>query len=275
MPATDRGLSARDRWTKARGPAGNLWRVRILLSPSETKSVGGSGSPLDLAALSLPTLTETRRLVADALVTMCTDDAARAQQVLGLSDALAGEVSLDAELWTSPTAPALGRYTGVLYDALEPESFTGAARERALSRLWIGSALFGVVAASDPIPHYRLSAGTRIPGLGTLRSVWRPVLTEAQAEWSDELVLDLRSGGYHQLGPVPGAVTVEVVTEYPDGSRKVVSHFSKYHKGLLARTLATSRAELADLTSLLRVARRAGHTIERTSDNVLTMVTEP
>ena len=249
--------------------------MRILLSPSETKSVGGSGAPLDLAALSLPSLTETRRVVADAMVALCTNDPAGAQDALGLSDALADEVTLDAALWTSPTAPALSRYTGVLYDALDPASFTAVTRARAESRLWIGSALFGLVAAADPIPHYRLSSGTKIPGLGTLRSVWRPALTEALAEWSDELVLDLRSGSYHQLGPVPGAVTVEVVTEYPDGSRKVVSHFSKHHKGLLARTLATSRAELADLTSLLRVARRAGHTIERTSETVLTMVTEP
>ena len=249
--------------------------MRILLSPSETKSVGGAGAPLDLAALSLPSLTDTRQKVADALVSVCSEDPAQAQQALGLSDALADEVTLDAQLWTSPTAPALTRYTGVLYDALDQASFTKATRARAVSRLWIGSALFGLVAAGDPIPHYRLSAGTKLPGLGTLRATWREALTGAVAPWSDEVVLDLRSGGYHQLGPVPGAVTVDVVTEYPDGSRKVVSHFSKHHKGLLARTLANSRAELADLGAVVRVARRAGHIIERTSDTVLTMVTEP
>ena len=237
--------------------------------------MGGSGDPLDLQALSLTSLTETRKKVADALVTMCTDDAAGAQKALGLSDALAREIELDAQLWTSPTAPALGRYTGVLYDALDQTSFTRATRARAESRLWIGSALFGLLSASDPIPHYRLSSGTQLPGLGTLRSTWRPALTAATAQWADELVVDLRSGGYHHLGPVPGAITVDVVTEYPDGTRKVVSHFSKHHKGLLARTLATSRAEMGDVTALLRVARRAGHTLERTADRVLTMVTEP
>ena len=249
--------------------------MRILLAPSETKSVGGCETPLDLAALSLPELTETRRIVADALVTLCTEHPTEAQTVLGLSDALAGEVALDAQLWTSPTAPALSRYTGVLYDALDHASFTRATRARAESRLWIGSALFGLVAADDPIPHYRLSAGTKIPSLGTLRSIWRPSLTAALADWADELVVDLRSGAYHQLGPVPGALTVDVVTEYPDGTRKVVSHFSKFHKGLLARTLATSRAEPNDVGAILRISRRAGHVIERTSDTVLTMVTEP
>jgi cytoplasmic iron level regulating protein YaaA (DUF328/UPF0246 family) len=249
--------------------------VRILLSPSETKSFGGSGDPLDLAELSLPALTDTRRVVAGALVAMCTDDPAGARSALGLSEKLADEVELDARLWASPTAPALTRYTGVLYDALDQGSFTAATRARAESRLWIGSALFGLLGAADPIPHYRLSAGTQLPGLGTLRATWKPSLTAATADWADDLVVDLRSGGYHQLGPVPGAVTVDVVTEYPDGTRKVVSHFSKFHKGLLARTLATSRAEMDDVPALLRVARRAGHTVERTSESVLTMVTRP
>ena len=254
---------------------GSLSRVRILLSPSETKSLGGAGGPLDLAALSLPALTATRREVADALVGLCTADPPGARTALGLGEKLADEVALDAQLWSSPTAPALSRYTGVLYDALGQGSFTTATRARAESRLWIGSALFGLLAAADPIPHYRLSSGTRLPGLGTLRSAWRPALTAATAGWVDDLVVDLRSGGYHQLGPVPGAVTVDVVTDYPDGSRKVVSHFSKFHKGLLARTLATSRADVDDVPTLLRVARRAGHTLERTSESTLTMVTQP
>lgn len=249
--------------------------MRILLSPSETKSVGGSGEPLDLAALSLPELEGTRRAVADSLVSLCSGEAAAARDALGLSEKLGDEVTLNAELWTSPTASALSRYTGVLFDALDPASFTAATRSRAESRLWIGSALFGLLGATDPIPHYRLSAGTQLPGLGTLRSTWKPALTAATTGWGDDLVVDLRSGGYHQLGPVPGAITVDVVTDYPDGTRKVVSHFSKHHKGLLARTLATSRAEMGDVASLLRVARRAGHTLERTSETVLTMVTEP
>lgn len=255
--------------------AGNLCRVRILLSPSETKSVGGTGRPLDLGSLALPALTDTRHGVVEALVDLCATDTNGARAALGLSEKLGDEIVHNARLWSAPTAPALSRYTGVLYDALDPASFTAAVRARAESRLWIGSALFGLLAATDPIPHYRLSAGTKLPGLGTLRATWKPALSTATAEWADDLVVDLRSGGYHQLGPVPGAVTVDVVTEYPDGGRKVVSHFSKHHKGLLARTLATSRAGMDDVTALLRVARRAGHTIERTSPTVLTMVTAP
>lgn len=237
--------------------------------------MGGPGLPLDLGSLALPTLSDTRQLVVNTVVDLCTDDPAGARAALGLSEKLAEEVTLNSKLWTSPTAPALSRYTGVLYDALDSGSFTAATRSRAESRLWIGSALFGLLAATDPIPHYRLSAGTKIAGVGTLRSVWKPSLTAATADWEKDLVVDLRSGGYQQLGPVPGAITVDVVTEYPDGTRKVVSHFSKHHKGLLARTLATSRAEIDDVAGLLRVARRAGHTLECSAGAALTMVTQP
>lgn len=213
--------------------------------------------------------------MAEALVSVSRDDPAAAGRALGLSEKLSGEVELNAELFSTPTAPALTRYTGVLYDALDASGMTTAQHARAVDRLWVGSALFGLVSADDPIPHYRLSAGTKLPGLGTLRSLWRPDVTAAVADWEQELVVDLRSGGYLELGPVPGSVTVDVVTEYPDGTRKVVSHFSKHHKGLLARTLATSRAAIDDVTALLRVARRAGHVIERAGEGRLTMVTVP
>ena len=53
----------------------------------------------------------------------------------------------------------------------------------------------------------------------------------------DGLVVDLRSGSYAALAPVPGAVTVQVLSERPDGTRTVVSHFNKAHKGRLARLL--------------------------------------
>ena len=62
---------------------------------------------------------------------------------LKLGPKLADEVDANAALFTSPTAPALDRYTGVLFDALDAGSLSPAAR----ARLAVGSALFGVVGA--------------------------------------------------------------------------------------------------------------------------------
>lgn len=245
----------------------------VLLPPSETKSDGGAGAPLDLGELSMPQLTPTRELLVQALVELAADSDA-SMHALGLGATQADEVERNAKLWVSPTRPALERYTGVLFDALDASSFTRVQREKAFRRLAIGSALFGAVRAGDPIPAYRLSGGSKLPGFGTLAGLWRPELTDALVHDADgELVVDLRSGVYQQLGPVPGAVTATVLTEQPDGSRKVVSHFNKHHKGLLARALVLTRAEPADVKGVARVASKAGLRVEVASPTELIVLT--
>jgi uncharacterized protein len=148
---------------------------------------------------------------------------------------------------------------------------TRAQRARADRRLAVGSALFGLVRGDDRIPAYRLSAGSALPGLPTLRALWKPALSPVLAG-ADELVVDLRSGSYAALAPVPGAVTVDVVSERPDGSRSVVSHFNKAHKGRVARLLALTTAEPADVVRLRSLLRRAGLHVEHDGGTALVLV---
>jgi cytoplasmic iron level regulating protein YaaA (DUF328/UPF0246 family) len=237
--------------------------VLVLLPPSETKRDGGDGPPLRLEALSHPALDGVRKALVDELVHLAADVPA-CRAALGLSPAQDAEIARNAELWTSPTLPALHRYTGVLYDALDAGSLRGTAAGRARARLAVGSALFGLLRADDQVPAYRLSAGSALPGGGTLAARWKPVLEpELAAVAAADLVVDLRSGSYAALGRVPGAVTVNVLAERPDGSRSVVSHFNKAHKGRLARVLASTRAEPADAAGVATIARRAGMRVER------------
>ena len=216
--------------------------VLVLLPPSETKRDGGDGPPLRLARAGL-----------------------------GLSTQQHAEVARNAELWTSPTVPALHRYTGVLYDALDVGSLRGATAVRARRRLVVGSALFGLLTADDPVPAYRLSAASALPGRGTLAAAWRPVLEPLLAAVAArELVVDLRSGSYAALARVPGAVTVTVRT----AGGAIVSHFNKAHKGRLARVLVSSRAEPTDAAGVAAVARRAGLHVDRRGQ-ALTVVLPP
>ncbi|HZB20973.1 MAG TPA: peroxide stress protein YaaA [Blastococcus sp.] len=242
----------------------------VLLPPSETKAAGGDGAPLDLAALTAPELTGVRTEIAESLVKLA-DDVPAARAALGLSPKQDAEIARNAELWTSPTRPAIERYTGVLYDALDVRTMTRAQRSRAGRRLAVGSALFGLVRAEDPIPAYRLSAGSALPGLPTLRAMWKPALSPVLAA-VDDLVVDLRSGSYAALAPVPGAVTIEVLSERPDGSRSVVSHFNKSHKGRVAHLLALSTAEPADVVRLRSLLRRAGLHVEHDGGTALSLV---
>lgn len=238
----------------------------IVLPPSETKSFGGDHPPLDWDSLSFPELNSVRKQIAADLVAL--DDPFT---VLGISDKLAAEVEANQQLLTSPTTPAILRYTGVLYDALS----AGTLPNEALQRLAIGSALFGVVRAGDLIPHYRLSGGTKLPTRSgttpTLKSRWGGLITEVLSS-ADDLVVDLRSGTYQQLGRLKTAITVRVESVQPDGSRKVVSHFNKHYKGELARVLALSEQDLTSIDEVAAIARAAGMTVEITSPTALTLV---
>ncbi len=252
-------------------PPDSLSGVIVLLPPSETKRAGGDGPPLDLGALSAPELTPLRAELVDELVTLAADPAA-CRRALGLSASQDAEIERNAALRSAPTLPAIHRYTGVLYDALDVGSLRGAAAERARARLAVGSALFGLLRADDPVPAYRLSAGSKLPGRPTLASRWRPVLEPVLAGLAEqELIVDLRSGSYAGLGRLPGAVRVDVVSEDADGNRKVVTHFNKAHKGRLARALASSTSEPDDAAAVAAVARRARMRVER-DGNELTIV---
>lgn len=247
--------------------------VLVLLPPSETKSDGGASAPLELSELAMPQLTAVRDKLVTELVGLAADPAA-SRAALGLGKGADAEIVRNAALRTSPTRPALERYTGVLYDALDAAAFTKVQRSKAFARLAIGSALFGAVRAGDQIPAYRLSGGSKIPGLPTLSALWRDSLADAlHAEAGGDLVVDLRSGTYQQLGRVPDAITANVLTEHPDGTRTVVSHFNKHHKGLLARALVLTRAEPTDVRGIARVAEKAGLRTEIASPTELLIIT--
>lgn len=245
----------------------------VLLPPSESKRAGGDGPPLDLAALSFPLLTEVRAGLVKALVELAGDpDSAR--RALGLSERQHAELAVNAALREAPTLPALARYTGVLYDALDYPSLPRAARRRADASLLVASALFGLLRPTDPIPAYRLSGGSTLPGVGGLGPLWRPVLEPVLAEAGHgELVVDLRSGAYAALARVPGAVTVRVLAERPDGSRVVVSHFNKATKGRLARALVSARTPPRTIAGVARAARAAGLSADQTNETTITVVT--
>lgn len=253
----------------------------IVLPPSETKATGGEHPPLALDSLlfaAAPGMTDARTQITTDLVALCSgDDAAqdKAREQLGLSARLAPEVEANAALWDSPTLPALERYTGVLYEALDVATLP----ERARRVLAVGSALFGVVGGDDLIPHYRLSATSKLPDAQgqtpTMRKRWGKAITDAlttEVIDAGELLIDLRSGGYQNLGKVAQAVTVRVESEAADGSRKVISHFNKHYKGLLARDVAMTAEHPASLEELLELLRDEGWTIEHDEGLEITAV---
>src|SRR5690606_1527417 len=100
------------------------------------------------------------------------------RRVLKLGPKSLSEAEHNRLLFAAPTRPALDRYTGVVYDALAADTLPASAREFARRHLVIHSAAVGLLGAEDPIPAYRLSHASGLPGL-RLAAHWREVI-EAQ-----------------------------------------------------------------------------------------------
>jgi uncharacterized protein len=235
----------------------------VLLPPSETKRVGGiEGSRLDFGALSFPSLTKPRRAAVDG-VRRLSRNLSAATGALRLGGTQAAEVARNRVVLTSPVMPAIDRYDGVLYEGLDAETLTAEQRAFAGRHVAIASAAFGLTMALDPIPAYRLSHDSRLPGLG-LGRLWREPITRV-LEGTEGLLLDLRSEAYSALGPLPDrpeAVFVRVVSEDGAGRRRALNHFNKKGKGEFVRLLLEAQLDHPDLASVLAWSPSAGVRIE-------------
>ena len=219
----------------------------LLLPPSEGKASEADGPPLDLDALSFPSLTRTREKLVREVVRLARTKKRAFAEALQLSTGQQHELARNAALLTAGTLPASRLYTGVVYDNLGYASLSGTAKRRADDSVLVASALFGLLRLGDRVPPYRLSGGTVLPGSGGLAARWRPALEPVLAEG---FVVDLRSGAYAKLARVPHACEVRVLRA-EGGRRSVVSHDNKWTKGRLARALcelgAGSVAEVAEI----------------------------
>lgn len=226
----------------------------LILPPSETKRDGGDASRrLDLDLLGFSSLTAARQSAVAALSELSTS-VEQATRALKLGPTQAFEIERNRVLGRSPVMPAVERYTGVIYDALDVESLTGEARSFAAEHLAIGSALFGLLRADDPIPAYRLSHDSRLPGL-PLGRLWRGAVS-AELEQRSGLVLDLRSEAYAALGRAPAsAYYLRVMSSASDGTRVALSHFNKQAKGEFTRRMLEAGVVHANAESVISWAR--------------------
>ena len=232
----------------------------ILLPPSETKRDGGEGPPLNLTALRFSTVAGgTRKRVISATVALAKHPTESAK-VLKLSPKQMFEVERNRTLLTSPTLPAIDRYTGVLFEGLNAATLPHASRAFLGSSALIQSALLGPIGALDLIPAYRLSFDSRLPKLegSPLKKVWGATAGKVFAESlggspGGHLVLDLRSEGYADLAPLPpgdNVYYVRVVTRGADGAVRALNHFNKKGKGEFVRALAMYAAVTSTIDTL-------------------------
>ena len=156
-----------------------------------------------------------------------------------------------------------GQYQGAQCQADQPQGGQGQLEELTL----VFSALFGPVRLTDLITPHRLSGSVKLPGQGTVASIWSKPLKELLAQQlSGHVVVDLRSAEYGAMyRPSRGGecltLNIAVAKVNPaTGKRSVVSHWAKHTRGLLAGALlrAVAGGQLAanegDVDEILQVA---------------------
>lgn len=245
----------------------------LILPPSETKRDGGeAGSALDAVSLSYPALAPVRRTVLAALRALSRNLSVMAG-ALKLGPTQHSELMRNRAITTSPVMPAIDRFDGVLFDALDAASLGAEQRAFASRHIVIHSALFGLLGCLDRIPAYRLSHDSKLPGVSLKKSWAGPIAAElAQTEG---LLLDLRSEAYSALGPAPvraESYFVRVVAEGADGRKRALNHFNKKGKGEFVRAVVLAGIDHPDAASLLGWASGAGFVLAEGAPGELELV---
>lgn len=256
--------------------------MRILLPPSAGKTTKESTNHLQLEKLwQEEHLTQTRRqLIDDVQNTALLADAA---QIFKLGPKNAHEISQNLEIYDAPALAAWQLYDGVLYEAAkfaqifsygacaqdgQGQADQSQGLQRQLEELTlVFSALFGPVRLTDLITPHRLSGSVKLPGQGSVASIWSKALKELLTQQlSGHVVVDLRSSEYGAMyRPTRGSdcllLNIGVAKVNPaTGKRSVVSHWAKHTRGLLAGALleAVAGAQLSgsegDVDEILQVA---------------------
>jgi cytoplasmic iron level regulating protein YaaA (DUF328/UPF0246 family) len=239
----------------------------FLLPPSETKEPGGKKKA---KVLSHKELDKTRKLLQLALIEICKSPTIAAK-ALKLGPKQLGAIAVNLDLAKPQCLPALDRYTGTLYDALKEGGVTSGMRTRASKAVFIQSSLFGLISAGDEIPNYRLSAGSKLPGMN-LKSLWQEAHEALWPKLSKEMVIDLRSNSYAELAPVPGHLvcyTLDVVLEDKKGKRTRLNHFNKQAKGQFLRSALMISPAPRTVADLKTVAKQANLQLEVSGKKLL------
>ena len=78
------------------------------------------------------------------------------------------------DIFNSPCAPAIERYTGVVYEHIEWTTLSEKAKIYMEKYVFIFSGLFGMVTPMTPIPDYKLKMNVL-----SLQHHWNPILSKA------------------------------------------------------------------------------------------------
>jgi len=215
----------------------------LLLPPSEGKATGGDTRRPAWTpdAGTFARLGVMRAEVAAALTAVDGGD----EKLLGVKgDHLLRSRSANSSLIGAPTLPAWQRYTGVVWDHLDPATLPPTVRRHIV----VVSGLLGLVRADDPTPEYRLKMAANLVPLGKMSNWWREAIsTELARTARRRVVIDLLPQEHRAAIVLDGLEGVTVALVDPSG--KPGGHAAKAAKGELARAILTDGVGALDVWS--------------------------
>ncbi|WP_320172928.1 peroxide stress protein YaaA [Maridesulfovibrio sp.] len=201
----------------------------ILIPPSEGKAEGGHNEPLKAVS----------GITADLIEAIKEADP---KKLYGLKEkALEKAITVNKEILSSRTMPAMERYTGVVYDAIEYKTLKNKSDFD--QKVLIVSGLFGLVRPTDLIPNYRL----KIDKLKAAK-LW---LNSNSEQLKDKFIIDLLPQAHKKTVKYDNGIEVEFVLKKA-GKKMPAGHQGKHIKGRFVRWLIenniTDQKHFSDFT---------------------------
>lgn len=215
--------------------------MKILFSPSEGKSQGGNGAPVNQESFFLQSLYETRLIPVreyQAFVDSASTD--ELKKIFGTKDDQVVD-RFKKDIFSLPTQKAVERYVGVAYDYLQYDSLDAQAQHYIDENVIIFSNIFGPIKAGDMIPEYKFKQGSKLPDF-SIENYFKEHFTPALDAYLQHDIIDLRAGFYEKFYTIKAPyLTFKFLKE-----GKVVSHWAKAYRGIILKTLAQKGIDTID-----------------------------
>ncbi|NPA11204.1 MAG: YaaA family protein [Epsilonproteobacteria bacterium] len=193
--------------------------MKILLAPSERKSLGGDKN------FNISSFTQLNPLREEAIK--------KYDEFILKTDDYKNFGDDKTPIKNRPAKEAILRYTGVAFEYLDYNSLPQDAKDYLNENLIIFSNLFGILKPLDFIPYYTLKQGAK-PGFDIYKH-YKEKVTEILDSYDTEYI-DLRAKFYEKIYKPKNAVTFKFIK-----NGKVVSHFAKAYRGTLTRHIALAK----------------------------------
>ena len=143
------------------------------------------------------------------------------------------------DIFNSYCSPAINRYTGVVYQHLNWDSFNSSEQKFMDSHFYIFSGLFGLVTPLTPIPNYKLKMNVL-----SLDYHWRETITNTLND--EDVVVDMLPQ-VHRKAYVPGDNMLRVeFFVIKKGKKASAGHFGKAVKGQLINYIVKNKITSID-----------------------------